>query len=414
MMQWSECLTESVRGGIFRSARLSTARAAVLLAAITLAGRVLNAGERLPSELAGQYRELAIRQYSQIANLYVAYSLTISRGDKSSVKRREWALSGVKRFRKRYWHPEDKGGRWGCAVYDGEFLRSYDSGTGGGTLRSASQYDPRGVGQPSTWSDYSRCVGHLTHGAIWELMAAIPLPKWDVTWAEDGHSLVFATREVEPPATDEWTLDPLRGFVITRWRNLDRAEDGGSVTVVEMKTLHVREVMPGIWLPTEVETRMKGTAGELLNRVLVDEMRVNSPETERLFSFSWPQGAIYYDYRVEASVDPNATEDAIAASIDGMVEDCKVLSRPSPTAGTPGSAPIVTPAGPGSADTEDAGPARAPVPAAGMPTDTAAAGRRAAPPMSLGTGVLVAAGVAAVLWVLMRTWWQKRCANRSG
>lgn len=303
-------------------------------------------GEPIDAESRRTYRSLVLAQYGRVDSLYVRHREIAEIGGRIETRVFEWAMSGERRYRKRFWS-DAPDARYGVAVYDGSRLLSYDSALGTGTSRSSSQYDPAGTGQPETFSPYSRAVGHYTRGAIWEILGRTPLEDWVVRLGEDGKTLAFHTDAMDADSRHTWVLDMTRGYLITKYTQsfLTADKDETLPPFVLMETEDAREFDGGVWLPTRfhVVVETGDRHGTVKATVIADEIRVNSRDTEKLFAFSWPKKAIYHDYVLNTTVDPNASDEAIDDSTDKFIEDVPSALDGSQKANPGNTAPRASP-----------------------------------------------------------------------
>jgi hypothetical protein len=268
-------------------------------------------------------RDHIISQQLGIINLYVKFNLIITKdnGEPPVQGTYEWAMSGEKRYRKStFYTPVGKPSseRFGIAVWDGKFLKAYDSLINNGSIRD--KYDPTDPHQPKTSCPYTRQLGSLDEGLIAEILTKAKLEDWEAEWANNGKEVVF--RYEIPGYTREWTFDLEKGYMINKFVSKIKSYEGKPVSDLSVLTMTVsefKEVKPGIWLPTKSNTHAVYYLPDQTvicdNDIVVDEIKVNEPEIEKLFHFEFPKGAQYYDYVIGQTVIPYLTEKTLQNSL---------------------------------------------------------------------------------------------------
>lgn len=284
------------------------------------AGDALSEGERRGM------RDLIVSEQGKMSSLFVKFRVITKTGDEEASEiPYEWAMSGVKRYRKRFW-PGPVGGpvstRWGLAVWDGKFKKAYDSALFNGSLRAE---DNPAANEPSTFSPYAQNLGHLTHGTISDIFAKVPLEDWDAQWSDDKSSVTFTTEHIEirnSPLRHSWTFDTTKGCMISRYECLLKGTEGQWDPYQVLTVLESKQVSPGIWLSmkSHVESivRHPGEAVPVVADYIVDEIKVNDPSIEEVFHFEWPEKAQYYDFVIGATVIPHATPENTEKMLDAV------------------------------------------------------------------------------------------------
>jgi hypothetical protein len=274
----------------------------------------------LPDEAKEYYRSFVISMQEQITNMAVTFQVE----ERASGSRQyhkynkvQWARSGQKQFRKSWWPNhvgEPQSERWGIAVWDGEYLKAYDSKIDNGSVRP--EYDPQNAEHPPVWTSYNKVLGHLSRGSLAELLSNIELEYWQVEWAVPEKQIVFRTNHVDgelnPRSRHSWTVDLERGGMIVCYdiEHRKMTEEGkwgefGPYSKWEVE--EGREVEPGIWLPVVAKAVFQRSLSEgegftLEKKLVVTEIQVNKPEIEEMFHFEFPKGSMYYDFTLGSSM----------------------------------------------------------------------------------------------------------------
>ena len=271
-------------------------------------GNYVYAGNFLNEEEKTSIRDRIVSEQIKINNLYVKFNLIITKdnGERPLQHIYEWAMSGEKQYRKRYFCTpvgEPLSERFGLAVWDGKFLKAYDSLINNGSIRN--KYDSKDPRQPKTNCPYTRHLGSLNGGLISKMLTTTPLGNWEAEWMDNGTKVVF--RYKMPGYEREWTFDLEKNCMITKFASIIKSLDDGKIASdLKVTVSEFQEVKPGIWLPTKSNTHaIFYTRDKTLvrdNDIVVDEIKVNEPEIEELFRFEFPEGAGYYDYIIGKSV----------------------------------------------------------------------------------------------------------------
>ena len=294
----------------------------------------------LPDRAKESYRSFVIGMQEQITNVLVTFEIQErATGSRQYHKYRQaqWARSGQKQFRKRWWASnvgEPPSERWGIAVWDGEYLKAYDSKIDNGSVRP--EYDPQNPEHPPLWTSYNKVLGHLSRGSLAELLTNIPLENWQLEWAVPDKQVVFRTNHVDgdfnPSSRHSWTVDLDRGGMIVCYeiehrKMTEEGEWGEYEPYSKWEVEEGREVEPGIWLPVVAKavfqpSRPEGEGFTLEKKLVVSEIRVNSPEIDEMFHFEFPKGSLYYDYclgsSMVAGVDLAAFKDLVETGAEEL------------------------------------------------------------------------------------------------
>lgn len=102
----------------------------------------------------------------------------------------------------------------------------------------------------------------------------------------------------EDPNVDEWTLDPARGYAITRYQRRSTANAGGSDWTMD----DFKEV-GGVLLPHKIRVFLRGENGSKGSDFVVDvsEYKINDPaHTAERYRMQWPEGTPVTDFRAGA------------------------------------------------------------------------------------------------------------------
>jgi len=277
-------------------------------------------------------RDKIIAQEAKIQNMFVQFQVIVDygRGAPKEIVKYEWATNGEKRYRKSWWPapvdgPEAK--RWGLAVWDGKRLKAFDSELNNGSVRANN--DPTNPENPSTYTSYSRQLGHLTQGTLGKLMTKIDLKEWNSHWVKTGQIVVLQNDSVDGQSHSRrvhtWTVDLDRGGLITAYTIQLRNTNGYLEPYVDMIVKDSKEVTPGIWMATQsicraIITEAGGT------RINVQDMNVaaielNQAEIENKFQFTFPAGSQYYDAIAKMSVVAQGSGSAVDRQIRQTIEE---------------------------------------------------------------------------------------------
>ena len=238
-----------------------------------------------------------------------------------------YARSGNKEYCKTWWpsrggEPPNK--RYSLVIWNGNTLLAYDSRAHNGSLRSGRNL--RAPQEPQTYSEFSRCLGHFTEGSLGDLLKRIPADQWVAKWAEPGTMLSLTCDTIRGRGDcerSEWLLDVKKGFMITKYTvsNRDPSDATKYNQVLEMRVVGSREILPGLWLPTQCHSVYQNAGRRVVNDMRATELAVNSPEIENVFTFKWPEGSQYYDFNLKCTVIPNATDAALEKKMKDMADD---------------------------------------------------------------------------------------------
>jgi hypothetical protein len=244
-----------------------------------------------------------------------------------------YARSGEKEYCKTFWPTkpgEPDSTRYHVALWDGQKLLSYESRAHNGAIRAQRSANPT---DPQTYSDVCRYFGHLTKGNLQELLRRVPAEQWSAAWVEPGKTLTLTCDtlpRVGSHERSEWVLDASKGFMVSRYRSLwqDPNDRNKYDQVLEMVVTADKEVLPGVWIPTQSHQEYKTPAFRsdqgvttVIKDLAITDMHVNDPTVEELFTFQWPKGAQYYDYTLKSTVIPHATDEAMEQHINEMARD---------------------------------------------------------------------------------------------
>lgn len=238
-----------------------------------------------------------------------------------------YARSGDKEYCKTWWPSragEPPNTRYSLVIWNGKTLLAYDSRAHNGSLRS--RRNPRAPLEPQTYSEFSRCLGHFTEGSLGDLLKRIPADQWVARWVEPGTMLSLTCDTIRGRGDferSEWLLDVEKGFMITKYVLSNRGPSDATRynQVLEMQVEGSREILPGLWLPTQCRSVYESAGRRVVNAVRVTELMANSPEIEKVFTFEWPEGSQYYDFDLKCTVIPNTTDAALEKKIEEMAAD---------------------------------------------------------------------------------------------
>lgn len=274
-----------------------------------------------------QVYDLLRKQDGRINNLYVRFIRTNREtvsGDEEWCQY-EWARSGEKRYRKRWWTSpigEPLAERWGIAVWDGKLLKAYDSEIDNGSVRA--EYDPMKDAQENTvvtYTPYNQLTGHLYNGTLAEMLSRKKLEEWEAKWVESGRQVSIRFRP-EGDRDHNWTVDLERGGLIVEY-----FPDPWGNTGADMKpkwkftVVSADEVEPGLWLPTEAISYALGRNGLVDFSLKVEELKVNDPSIEDMFQFTFPEGSMYYDFVLNSSMYVNMQREVFEAKLNTQADN---------------------------------------------------------------------------------------------
>lgn len=194
--------------------------------------------------------DLILDKHKQISNLSVRYTRFehLENGEETYVVG-EWAMSGEKRYRKLGWSVpigQPPSERYGVTVWDGKFLKAYDSLINNGSIRT--EHDPANSRLPSTYSDYTRQLGIPDRGTIAELFVKHALEDWEAYWDTPGKTVVFRSDDLyrkDGSLINAWTFDLERGALITRYERFKK-EYGYPNPHMTMTVTEAKQIKPGI------------------------------------------------------------------------------------------------------------------------------------------------------------------------
>jgi len=299
---------------------------AVLICAQSATGQVMTPEEF--SQIAGEI----IAAQARIRSLQVSGVRNMVKDDgiPRTVKF-NYARSGEKEYRKTFWPTkvgETESDRYHVALWDGECLISYGSRVDNGSLRRGRSGHPD---EPKTYSDVNRYFGHYTKGSLKELLQQIPAEQWVAAWVNPGKTLTLTCDVVSPSKGNkpsEWLLDATRGYMVSRYRILLRDADDATKfnQILDMQVTADMEVEPGVWIPTASRLEYKASGTTYVQELTLADILVNDPAIEKSFSFQWPKGSHYYDYTLNATVVPHATEDQMAQHVTEMADEMRSIA----------------------------------------------------------------------------------------
>jgi len=287
----------------------ATMVAGILLAAGSGTARSEDHRQPLNAEQKRQVCDRIIALRRGIENLFVQYILYEYGEDHrpAKYKRAEWAASGQKRYRKEsWWAPVgEELSRWGTAVWDGQYLKAYDSALDNGSIRA--EHDVLNPEHPRTYTEYTQMLGHWLYGTLGELLEHANLEDWQLVWDEPGKTVVLRTRKPggHESCFHRWTVDLTRGALITQY-DIEPTPEGGGVDLT-IRNTRAEQVAKGVWLPMEAEfcaqfTEPSGQHVQVYRRLVVETLRINDPTIERYFEFEFPEGSMYYDHILKSSI----------------------------------------------------------------------------------------------------------------
>jgi len=275
---------------------------------------------------------------AQIQSLQMSCIRSSDKDGKTTIRKSLYARSGEKEYCKTFWPTtsgEPDSTRYSLALWNGKALISYESRAHNGTLHAQRSKNPS---DPQTYSDVCRYFGHLTEGSLQELLKRIPPEQWVATWTEPGKTLTVtcdAIPRVGSHERSEWLLEVSKGFMVSRYRISwqDPKDPSKYKQALEMNVTDSKEVLPGVWIPTRshLEYRPPDMGNGQSNVMIVQDMRiddvkVNDPTIEEAFTFTWPDGAQYYDYTLKCTVTPHATDKAMEQQMNKMAADMRSVA----------------------------------------------------------------------------------------
>jgi hypothetical protein len=289
-------------------------------------GNYVYADNFLSEEEKTSIRDRIVSEQLKINNLYVKFNLIITKdnGEPPLQHMYEWAMSGEKQYRKRYFSTpvgEPLSERFGLAVWDGKFLKAYDSLINNGSIRN--KYDSKDPRQPKTTCPYTRLLGSLDEGLISKMLTTTPLGNWKAEWMDNGTNVVF--RYKIPGHEREWTFDLEKNCMITKYVSIIKSFDGKIASDLKVTVSESQEVKPGIWLPTKSNTHAVFYYPDQTmirdNDIIVEEIKSNEPDIEESFHFEFPEGSQYYDYVIGQTIIPYLSEKGLRQELDKTIDD---------------------------------------------------------------------------------------------
>jgi len=265
-----------------------------------------------------------ISQDSKIENLHVTFKVIVTKNSEPPIQSiYEWAKSGEKSYRKHtFYQPvnEPPTERYGIAVWDGKYLKAYDSGFDNGSVRNV--YNPNDPGSPVTITPYTRLLGSQSKGSLAEYLSRLELEDWDAKWRDSGKEVVL--HHGNSSGYREWTLDLEKNCMVCKFDHLINYIENKSGLNLKMTVLESEEMKLGIWLPTKSNIHSVIYRPDKLvidNDIVVEEIKVNELEIEKLFHFEFPEKSQYYDYIIDKAFIPHLTEKEIQRQLDEMAEE---------------------------------------------------------------------------------------------
>ena len=84
-------------------------------------------------------------------------------------------------------------------------------------------------------------------------------------------------------------------------------------TRVVTEAVEAKEVRLGIWLPTRISElgTYRDRPTPTKTEVVVQEIKVNDPNNERVFDWQFPKDGTFYDYTIGKAVVPGKTDDGV-------------------------------------------------------------------------------------------------------
>jgi hypothetical protein len=272
-----------------------------------------------------------IRQaQSEIRNLLVKSDLVREYGPVVERQSEEWGFSGEKLFLKSQWpskSDEPVSSRFQIGIWDGTYYKLYDTQTQSGSLRDS--YNPRSAASVPfhLTSIYARFLGTYSEGTLTQLLNEGPLEAWTFEPNESDSTLCVSLDMGS--IIDKWWLDPGRHYMVQRHEvtGINRKTNEIKTRVVT-EAVEAKEVQPGIWLPTRISA--VGTHHDrptpTKTQMVVQEIKVNDPETERVFDWQFPTDGTYYDYTIGRAVHPGRAAQAVQGGIAETADDTKTMS----------------------------------------------------------------------------------------
>lgn len=257
-----------------------------------------------------------IRQVqSEMRSVIVKSELVREYGEGPERESEEWGYSGEKLFLRRQWPSktgEPASDRFQIGIWDGKHYKLYDTQTQSGSVRDS--YDLRGPDCVPflITSIYARFFGTFSEGSLTQLLDGMPPEAWRFE-RDESDSTICVSLDLGG-VVDRWWLDPGKNYMVKRHEvtSVDRSTQEIRTRVVT-EAVEAKEVKPGIWLPTRI--RELGTYRDrptpTKTEVVVQEVKVNDPENERVFDWQFPKDGTFYDYTIGKAVVPEKTDDGV-------------------------------------------------------------------------------------------------------
>lgn len=257
-----------------------------------------------------------IRQVqSEMRSVLVKSELVREYGEGPERQSEEWGYSGEKLFLKRQWPSkvgEPASDRFQIGIWDGKHYKLYDTHTQSGSVRD--KYDVQSsVGVPFLiTSIYARFFGTFSEGSLTQLLDRMPAEAWRFERDESDSTICVSLDW--GGVVDRWWLDPGKNYMVKRHEvtSVDRSTQEIRTRVVT-EAVEAKEVRPGIWLPTRISEL--GTYWDrptpTKTDVVVQEVKVNDPNNERVFDWQFPKDGTFYDYTIGKAVVPGNTDEAL-------------------------------------------------------------------------------------------------------
>jgi hypothetical protein len=231
----------------------------------------------------------------------------------------EWGYSGEKLFLRRQWPSkigEPASDRFQIGTWDGKQYKLYDTQTQTGSVRSS--YDLQSsVGVPFLiTSIYARFFGTFSEGSLTQLLDRMPPETWRFERDESDSTICVSLDW--GGVVDRWWLDPGKNYMVKRHEvtSVDRNTKEIRVRVVT-EAVEAKEVRPGIWLPTRISElgTFRDRPAPTKTDVVVQEVKVNDPNNERVFDWQFPKDGTFYDYTIGKAVVPGKTDEALGGVV---------------------------------------------------------------------------------------------------
>jgi hypothetical protein len=288
---------------VFRSAMRKLALLIVIFVIEnTMASGTVGLDEK--TALCNQVRQALER----IRSLHIRYVMVCEYDGVIEHSTEEWAFSGERLFLKQGW-PTRSGdppsNRDQIGVWDGKCYKLYDTLTQNGYLRK--NYNPRSAkGVPfKIASIYTKFFGTYSEGTLLLLLDENPVEKWQVEILDFGSTIKLSLALGDGVLINTWHIDTTRGYMVQRHEVVARFRSKNEIrTNVVTEAVKAIEIQEGIWLPVRIlETgKHPDSSTPTKTQLAVQEIKVNDPEIEEVFSWQFPEGSTYYDYNIRAVV----------------------------------------------------------------------------------------------------------------